>query len=203
MEDSQKNVIMLAMIGVIIGIAGIVAFHQSLLWLLYACAVICLVQWLLNLLAKQLRPTTIPYLAACCLAGYYISGTYIDGVCYGVCLYYATVFLYSVIPMQLALIVVPIASIIGYFTNVEQLFIITAVFCTVNFIITHFRGKNPHFAMGIFIACAVIGTILVFSKGTDEYTSIKIVKGLLWGGAAYYIAGVFYAYLWMRKGNGS
>ena len=198
MENNTKNTLLLASVGVLIGIVGMVSYHQQITWLLITCAALCVCQLLVNLFTRMLQDYTYPLLAVCIIVAYYITGNIIEGICYGLCLYYAIALLYIglliVIPFQFIMIAVPVTSIIAFFVNAEHLFVATGVFCTLNFIVTHLRGKTPSFAMDVFLWCLVFGEILLFQRDTDNYYFVKILKGILWAGAAYYVFGVLYAY---------
>ena len=200
MQNNLKNTILLALIGVAIGAVGLVAYYQHIQWLLIACAIICAIQFTLAHFAEPMKDESYPYLATCFAVAYYLTDNIPDAIYYGACLYYATalVFLYllSVISRIILLvsIVVPIGSLVAYFLHAEPVFIATATFCFVYFLVKHFRGKNPSFAMDVFLWCTAFGIGLLFQRDTDTYTSVKIIKGMLWGSAAYFIVGLLYAF---------
>lgn len=198
MEDKNKNGLLLALMGVAIGIVGIVAYHKSVQWLSYACAILCVLQWVLCMFSEGIRKEMYPYLAACLLGGFYVTGSFTDCLCFGICLYYATGLFYMgllyVIPYQIVFIFVPVISMIAYFLHYEHVFLLTALYCTVNFQITHYQGKHPAFAMDVFLLCVAFGVGLMTNRGVDSLYSVRIIKGILWGGVAYYIIGFFYAF---------
>ena len=198
MEDNRKNRLFIALIGAAIGATGIVAYYESIQWIFYTCTFLSIMQWVSCMFTRELQNWAYPYLAACLLVGYYITGSYTNSLCYGICLYYATGLFYMgllcIIPYQIVFIFVPVISMIAYFLHYEHLFLLTAVYCTVNFLITHFQGKHPSFAMDVFLGCVTFGVLLVGNRNTDSLYSMKIIKGILWAGAAYYIVGSFYAF---------
>lgn len=206
MENNIKNTLLLASVGVLIGIVGMVAYHQHITGLLVTCAVLCICQLFVNFFTGMLQDYTYPLLAVCIVVAYYITGNIFEGICYGLCLYYAIALLYigmlMVIPFQFIMIVVPVTSIIAFFVNAEHLFIATGIFCTLTFVIAHLRGKLPSFAMDIILWCLVCGEIFMFQRSTDTYYSVRIIKGILWGGSAYYVAGVLYAFYFSHKKKG-
>lgn len=187
MEDNSQNRLILALIGVGIAITGIVAYHESIQWLLNVCAALSLMQWIISIVKQEIQNWSYPYLAACLLAGYYITGTFENFLFYGICLYYATGILYSgllrYVP-NLLFLVIPIFSIVAFFMNCEHLFMITATFCTAHFIIAHFSGKTPHYAMDNFLLCIAFGIGFMTQKNTDSLYTIRIVKSILWAGSA-------------------
>ena len=197
MEDNNKNRLLLALLGVTIGIVGIVAYHKSVQWLSYICTILCIMQWLLCMFSEGIQKEIYPYLAACLLASYYITGSYTNSLCYGICLYYTTGLFYigllRFIP-HLLFIVVPIVSLAAYFLHYEQVFMGTATFCTLYFFITHLLGKTPHYAMDVFLLCVAFGVGLMVNRGAESLYSVSIIKGILWGGSAYYIIGILYAF---------
>ena len=198
MEDNIKNRLLLALIGTAIGITGIVAYYESVQWLFYTCAVLSIMQWVSSIITKELQSWAYPYLAACLLAGYYFTGALADFFCYGICLYYATGLLYIgllyIIPL-FCTTVAPVVCMVAFFLHFEHVFMVTATFCTVHFLIAHFSGKTPSYAMDDFLLCLVFGTILVANKDTDSFYAMRIIKGFLWAGGAYYIVGVIHAIL--------
>ena len=201
MKENLKNTILLVLIGVAIGVAGIIAYYQQITWLFYTCTVLCMVQMLLNIFLGMLQDHTYPYLAACLLVGYYLTGDIPNGLCYGVCLHYATALIclgFYALPIvqMLVFIVLPVTSITAYFLHAEHLFMVIAVFCTLHFIINHLRGKNPPPAMDIFLWCVAFGVGFLQLRDTDAYQSVKFIKGILWGGSAYYIVALLYG--WYR-----
>ena len=201
MKNNIKNVLLLASIGVLIGIVGIVAYYRDVKWLMVTCAVLCLCQLLVNIFSGLHQDNTYqiyPLLAVCLLVGYYITGNIIDSLCYGLCLYYAIAILYlgvlMLVPQQIVFIIVPVVSMIAYIANIEHLFVATGLFCTLSFVIAHLRGKLPSFAMDVYLWCTALGVMLLFQRSTDTYYSVKIIKGAMWAGSAYYIFGLFYAF---------
>ena len=198
MEDNPQNRLILALIGVGIGVTGIVAYHESVQWLLNVCAVLSLMQWIISIVKQEIQKWSYPYLAACLLAGYYITGTFENFLFYGICLYYATGILYSgllrYVP-NLLFMVVPIFSIVAFFMNYEHVFMIMATFCTAHFIIAHFSGKTPHYAMDNFLLCVAFGIGFMVHRNTDSLYTIRIVKSILWAGSAQYIIGIIHVFI--------
>ena len=194
MKENIRNTVLLALMGVAIGVAGIIGYYQHIKWLFYTCTVLCLVQLLLNLFLKALQDQMYPYLVACLLTGYFLTGNVLSGLCMGVCLHYATALIYVCIPIQLSLVVVPIVSIVAFFLHAEKLFMVTAVYCTLYFFIKHFQGKLPAIAMDMLLWSCAFGVGFLQWRDTDTYQSVKIIKGVLWGGSAYYIVSLFYVW---------
>ena len=165
--------------------------------MLYTCTFLSILQWVSCMFNGELQNRAYPYLAACLLAGYYITGTYTNCLCYGICLYYATGLLYigllQYVP-YLLFMVVPIVSMVAYFLHYEQLFMVSATFCTVHFLIAHFSGKTPSYAMDDFLLCVAFGMALMANKETENLFTIKLIKGILWAGAAYHILGILHAF---------
>lgn len=196
MEDNINNRLLLTLIGTAIGITGIVAYYESVQWLFYTCTVLSIMQWVSSIITKELQSWAYPYLAACLLAGYYFTGAFADFFCYGICLYYATGLLYIgllyIIPL-FCTTVVPAICMVAFFLHYEHVFMVTAVFCTTHFLIAQLLGKNPYFAMNVFLGCVTFGVLLVGNRNTDSLYTMRLIKGILWAGAAYYITMLFYA----------
>jgi hypothetical protein len=205
-QNYINNAILLTLAGVVIGVAGIVAYYQELRWLFIVSVILCIAQLVLTHFYEPLKDEMFPYLAVCLVVGYYLTDNIPDASCFGICLYYATAFIFSIvlsiIPMQFVMIVVPIVGIVAYFLNAEQIFLTIAAFCFVHFLIKHFRGKNPHFAMDVFLWCMAFGVSLLVSKDTDVYMSVKMLKGMLWGSVVYYIVVALYAFYCVRFKKG-
>lgn len=203
MENSIKNVVLLTSLGVLIGVIGVIGYFHQTRWLMMTCAVVCLAQLLMNVFMGLLQDYTYPFLSVCILVGYYISGEIVDGVCLGLCIYYSIAILYmailAVVPIQIIMIIVPLVSIIAFFVNEEHLFITTALYCTIHFLIAHFRGKLPYYAMNIFLWAIAFGVLFMLQRNTDSYYSVKMLKGILWGGSAYYIVVAMYAFYRIRN----
>lgn len=198
MEDNRKNRLFLAFIGAAIGASGIVAYYESSQWMLYTCTFLSILQWVLCVFTKELQNWAYPYLAACLLAGYYITDTFPNCLCYGICLYYATALIYISLLRHapfLIFMVVPIVSMIAYFMHYERAFMVTAAFCTVYFLIAHFSGKTPYYAMDEYLFCVAFGIALVAHKEAESLYTMRLIKGVLWAGAAYYIIGIIKAFI--------
>ena len=197
MEDNRENRLFLVLIGIAIGLTGIVAYYKSLQWMLYTCTFLSIMQWVTCMFTRELQNWAYPYLAACLLAGYYITGAFTDCLCYGICLYYATALIYigmlRFVPLLL-FIVIPIVSIVASFLHYEQVFMVSATFCTVHFLIAHFSGKTPYYAMDDFLLCVAFGVALMASKDTNSLYTMRLIKGILWAGAAHYIIGIIHAF---------
>lgn len=198
MEDNSQNRLILALIGVGIAITGIVAYHESIQWLLNVCAALSLMQWIISIVKQEIQNWSYPYLAACLLAGYYITGTFENFLFYGICLYYATGILYSgllrYVP-NLLFLVIPIFSIVAFFMHYEHVFMVAATFCTMYFLITHFLGKTPLHAMDDFLLCVALGVALMNDNETDGLYTMKLIKGILWGGSACYILSIIHVFI--------
>ena len=67
MEDNPQNRLILALIGVGIGVTGIVAYYESAQGILYTCTVLSIMQWGLCMIDVALQYWSYPYLAACIL----------------------------------------------------------------------------------------------------------------------------------------
>lgn len=205
-QNSIKSVILLALAGGAIGAAGLIAYYQQIRWLFIICAILCIAQLILVHFFEPLKDEMYPYLAACLAVGYYLTDSIPDTACFSLCLYYATAFIFSIvlslIPLQIVLIIIPIGSIVAFILNVELLFLATGAFCFVYFLVKHSRGKNPNFAMGAFLLCVAFGVSMLFTRSTDTFLSVKILKGLLWGSAVYYIVVAIYAFYCARIKKG-
>ena len=192
----MKQQLISVLTGVSFGATGLIAYYQQTRWLLIVCSIVCSIQLILSFF-EPLKDEMFSCLAVCLTIGYYLTDSIPDAAMFGICLYYATAVIFSillaVIPLQFILIVVPIVSLVAYFINAEHLFLTTAVFCLVCFNVKHFRGKNPSFAMDVFLWCSVFGGSLLAARGTDALMSVRIIKGVLWGSAAYYIVVAIYA----------
>lgn len=197
MEDNRENRLFLALMGAAIGITGIVAYHESVQWIFYTCTFLSIMQWMLCMFTGELQNWAYPFLTACLLSGYYITGAFADFLFYGICLYYATALLYIGLLRHvphLLFMVVPIVSMVAYFLHYEQVFMVTATFCTVHFLIAHFSGKTPYYAMDDFLLCVVFGIALMANKETNSLYTTRFIKGILWAGAAYHIMGILHAF---------
>ena len=205
MDNIIKHSLILAFVGVSIGIIGLVSFHNHTKWLFVTCAALCLCQFVINIVSGMIQAHSYPLLFVCTLIGFYVSGSFFDSLCYGICLYYAVALFYlgvlMVVPLHIILLILSIVSIVSYFINAEQVFVSTGLYCTSNFIIALLRGSLPRYAMDVFIFAVVIGVFMLFQRNLDTYSSIKILKGVLWGGAAYYIFALAAAAYYLKKQN--
>lgn len=207
MDNNLKNTILLASIGVAIGVGGIIAYYHQVSWLLILCAILCTCQMLTNLYWGLLKDYTYPLLAACMLIGYYITESFTESLCYGICLYYAIALFYicllMVIPLQLLNFIIPLISIIAFFLKADHLFTVTGLFCTIQFVVSLLKGKLPYFAMDVFLWCIACGIVFLFIRDTDSSYHIRIIKGILCAGAAYYLFGILYAiyHTYIKKDN--
>lgn len=197
MEKATKQTLIMALIGIVIGVIGILAYQKAN-WLFYICASLCWVQFLLSIVTNSLKETAFPFFTVCLIAGYFLTGTVLTGICYGSCLYYAIAFIYSivlyVVPFQIIMIIVPVVSIIAYFCHAEHLFLLTSLYCTVNYLVALFKGRLPFSTMEIFLCCMSVGVILFTNRESVSLHSIQIIKGFLWGGAAYYVVVALYSF---------
>ena len=183
--------------GILTGVVGIIALYCDVRWLLYTCSGLALFHFLYNLFKGTILDNVYPFLAVCLVVAYYATGTILDGLCFGICLYYAIAWLHSIMFLAVPFLVnaiVPLTSIIAFFLHAEHLFVATGVYCILSFIISHLRGKLPSWDMDVYIWCAAIGVMLLFQRDADLYNYVKILKDVLWGASAYYVFCVFYAF---------
>lgn len=201
-QNYLRNAILLALAGVAIGATGIVAYYQQPRWLFIVCTLLSIAQLVLSLFFEPMKDEMYSYLGACLVVGYYLTDSIPDAACFGICFHYATAFIFSMvlsfISVPIVLIVVPVGGVVAYFLNAEHLFMVLSTFCFIYFLVKHFRGKNAHFAMDVFLWSATFGVSFLFLRNTDTYTSVKILKGLLWGSATYYIVMAIYAFYCVR-----
>lgn len=198
MEDNPQNRLILALIGVGIGVTGIVAYYESAQGIFYTCTALSIMQWGLCMIAGALQYWSYPYLAACILTSYYITESFADFLPYGICLYYATALFYSGIIQYASLLlfrIVPIVSLVAFFMHYEHVFMVAATFCTMYFLITHFLSKTPLHAMDDFLLCVALGVALMNDNETDGLYTMKLIKGILWGGSACYILSIIHVFI--------
>ncbi len=197
-DNNAKLMLLITSFIVAIAATGLVGYYQEIRWLFITSTVISATQFIASVFVQPLKDEMIPWLASCLAIGYFLTGNIPDAACFGICLYVTTAFINMLIPVQLLLFVVPVGCIVAYFLGAENVFIATAVYCLTNFVVKHFRGKNPSFAMGWFLLCMTLGVALLILRDTDAYFSVKMLKGLLLGSAAYYIALALYVFYIVR-----
>lgn len=207
MKNNLKNTLLPVLIGVAIGLGGVIAYHHQVSWLFILCAKLCAFQFLMHFYWGLLKDYTYPLLAACMLIGYYITESFAESLCYGICLYYAIALFYicllMIIPLQLLYFIIPLISIIAFFLKADHLFTVTGLFCTIQVVVSLLKGKLPYFAMDVFLWCIAFGIGILFLRDTNSSYYIRIIKGILWAGAAYYLFGVLYAiyHTYIKKDN--
>lgn len=199
MENNAKAIILWTLADISVSVIGLVAYHFAIQWLLIVCALLSIAQWLASLFRRELQPFSYPYLASCLVAGLLLTEGWINGACYGLCLYWASALFFGVIfrllSKHVVLIIIPIVSVVAYFLGADFWFWTTSVYCTVSFFVELLRGKMAPAVMEIFLACVVIAVSFSFAKENGPAWS-KIIIGLLLGGSAYYIVGAIYSFIY-------
>lgn len=198
MENSVKTVIMQTMAYMAIGIIGLVAYHFAIQWLFIVCALLSIAQWLFSLFRRELQPFSYPYLASCLVAGLLLTEGWINGGCYGFCLYWASALFFSAIfkllSKHVVLIIIPVVSIVAYFLGADFWFRTASVYCTVSFFVDLLHGKLAPAVTGTFLGCCVMAVSFSFAN-EDGTAWSKIIIGLLLGASFYYIAGAIYSFI--------
>lgn len=99
MQNNTKNVLLLALVGVAIGVTGLIAYYQQISWLFILCTILCIVQFAIDSFLEPLKDEVFPYLATCLAIGYYLTDNILDTACFGICLYYATALFFLTCPV--------------------------------------------------------------------------------------------------------
>ena len=65
------------------------------------------------------------------------------------------------------------------------------------------QRQAAYFAMDVFLWCIACGIVFLFIRDTDSSYHIRIIKGILCAGAAYYLFGILYAiyHTYIKKDN--
>ena len=191
----------MTLIAVAIGITGIIAHHLQNTVVFYISISLCMTQMIWNILSGLLQYYAYPYLASCCLVGYFLTGDITNGLGLGLCIHLATAWIYiviaSFIPLQMFLIFVPIISLSAFYLHAEHIFVVAGGYCVTFFIINHLRGKNPPSGIDVFLWCVAFGIVFLQTRDTDAFLSVRIIKSVLWGGSTYYIIALLRAWYYV------
>lgn len=194
MESNMKNSILLILVGCVIGIVGVYAYYHHMNGLFITCAIIGVIQFVLGVITHTLNGHVYPYMLSCVIMGHYTANTFPECVYYGICLYYASAWLYMLLIAALSetvvFIILSFASIVSYFFNMDCLFIVLGICCTTNILVAWFSGRLKLGSVRLLTESVVIGICVLASRMAE----IFFLKGILLGCSFFYIASLVKAY---------
>lgn len=192
MENKSCLVAFGVLLEILFAAAGVAAFHYHSEKLFLICAVLCGLKFFLMLFVEGIKDIAFPYMAVCMAFGYYMTGTWLDTLCYGICLYYATAFLYmgllhinELAVSLLFIFAASVVSIVGWLTQNYWLFMIASAYCVVWIIMAWVHGRLHAISFRLLALCVIAGLLLYGYKDVSSSRAMFYVNGVLLGCAFF------------------